>query len=73
MNNGLFTPAGGSNDPRNDAIVLPLSASSQPTPFADPQAAQVDAINAQVQQQQQQKQYTGNPILDKYIHMFIGQ
>ena len=39
-----------------------------------PDANVVDAMDALAKMQlEQKKQYTGNPILDKYIHMFIGQ
>lgn len=41
-------------------------------PQMNPQQAEEDAMNALAQQQQKPKYSIGDPIVDKYINMFLG-
>lgn len=81
MNNGLFQPP----TPPEEVDAMNALAQQQqqgrqqpqymnapPIPQGAPTDAEVaDAMDASIQQGQ--KHYTGIPMLDKYIHLFIGQ
>lgn len=64
---------GGSQMPGVNPLEQPPVNTSRPILASASPSEEEDAMNALAQQQQQQnKQYTGNPTLDKYIHLFLG-
>ena len=67
MNNGLFQPIGMSQDAPADMSTL-SSQGQTPAPVQMPSAEMSQGVPAQ----NTAPVYVGDPIIDKYIHMFIG-
>lgn len=64
--NGLFTPA-------TQPMAPPASMPSVPQQQQQSPPIPQEGMSSDASIQQGQKQYTGNPMLDKYIHLFLGQ
>lgn len=56
---------------RNDPFMMPPTTPNIQQPQLDPRNAEIDAMNAAVQQKL--KYSVGNPTVDKYINIFLGE